>query len=195
MSPATALADQAEEFARQISEILSAFTGTDCPFDAVTVDGQAVIRQRVSPGDPEGIGLNSNGQTLLSMVVRYECTWDSDKQYLSVETSAIKVYPLRRVNKEPLFRYEYIRTPDGTIPSAHLQVHAHRDSFTHLLGWAGQHSARARQRSAAPMDQTPSLSKFHFPLGGPRFRPSIEDVLDVLQEEFGLETGSQWQEV
>lgn len=187
------LKSKADVFATSVSQILSEFTGAEQPFVATTAGGRVTIRHaEAAAGERYGIPLKADGDRLLSLAVNYNCVWDSAEQYLCVENSDVGVYPLNRIQKEPLFRYEYVRTPNGNVPCAHLQVHAHRDAFTHLLGHSGPHSARARKRNGRSLDRTPSVSEFHFPLGGPRFRPALEDILQVLQEEFGLETGPGW---
>ncbi len=168
MTPEEDLRWRADEFALRVSKTIGEFAGTECPFVATTVDDRATIRHSQSTGGTKhGISLKDGTETLLSLVVEYNCSWDSLKRYLSVETSVVAVYPLCVTNKEPLFRYEFDRNPIGRVPCAHLQVHAHRDSFTHLLGWAGPNSKRARNRNGRGLNRTPSVSEFHFPLGGP----------------------------
>lgn len=196
MSTTSSLEERATSFATRVSEVISAFTDQPQPFRATAVEDRVTIRHAdAALGEKYGISLNADGERLLSLVVDYDCSWDSDERYLSVEKSVIAVYPLDRTTRDPLFRYEYVRRPIGKVPTAHLQVHAHRDAFTHLLGFGGSHSKRARRREGRGLDRTPSVSEFHFPLGGPRFRPALEDILDVLQEEFGLECGQQWHRV
>jgi hypothetical protein len=41
--------------------------------------------------------------------------------------------------------------------------------------------------------ETPRLAAFHFPLGGHRFRPCIEDVLQALIAEFDIDTVPGWE--
>ncbi|WBB78991.1 hypothetical protein O7606_22805 [Micromonospora sp. WMMD882] len=36
------------------------------------------------------------------------------------------------------------------------------------------------------------MAKFHFPLGGHRFRPCVEDVLQAVIEEFNVDTVDGW---
>lgn len=194
MSDDAKLAELANIFATRLSRTVGEFTGTEHRFVATVINERVTIRhQEAVDGNAHAIPLLFEGETLLSLVVDYDCTWDSGQRHLSVEKSGVTVYPLARIEKEPLFRYEYVRQPTGHIPCSHLQVHAHRDSFTHLLGFGGPHSKRARRRQSRPRRRTPSVSEFHFPLGGPRFRPSLEDILDVLAEEFGLSTGACWE--
>jgi hypothetical protein len=37
------------------------------------------------------------------------------------------------------------------------------------------------------------MAEVHFPLGGRRFRPALEDVLQMLVEEFGIEAVEGWE--
>jgi hypothetical protein len=55
-------------------------------------------------------------------------------------------------------------------------VHAHRDE----IAWA-----RALQERKSFNDV--KLSRLHFPFGGARFRPTIEDVIQMLIEEFEVD--------
>ena len=54
---------------------------------------------------------------------------------LTISQSTIAVWPLAKRRGTQLFRYDYLRKPGREIPAAHLQVAAHRDQFTHLLGF------------------------------------------------------------
>lgn len=37
------------------------------------------------------------------------------------------------------------------------------------------------------------MEEVHFPVGGSRFRPTLEDVLQLLIEEFGVTAKDHWQ--
>lgn len=187
---------EAEQFARNIATIVSAFTGDSYEFRATIVGDRASIELSDAAGGARDVALMGDGEHLLTLQARYHCIWNQEKGYLGVESSQMAVHPLADTDGEPLFRYDFDRKPTSAhIPCAHLQVHAHRDSFTHLLGWGGTQSKRARRRINRGLKRTPSVSEFHFPVGGPRFRPSLEDVLEILKEEFGLETGGDWEQV
>lgn len=180
----------ARSFAQDLSTTIAAFTGRDCEFAALVI-GDLV---QVAESSGRGIALYVDGVVHLSLIVEMKCRWDSGGLYLAVEMSSFVVYPGSRTNKEPLFRYDYLRDPHAPIPCAHLQVHAHRDAFTHALSSAGRNSRRGQRMSQRLPGDHPQLSDFHFPLGGPRFRPCIEDLLAALQDEFGLDAGEGWQD-
>jgi hypothetical protein len=167
---------------------MAAFTGRDCEFVAL-VGGEHV---QVSEASGKGVGLTVDGVVHLTLIVSMQCKWDSAGQYLAVDRSSFSVFPGTKVNKEALFRYDYVRNPAAPIPCSHLQIHAHRDAFTHALSSAGRGSRRGKRMSRRTPSDHPQLSDFHFPLGGPRFRPCVEDLLAALQDEFGLDTGKDW---
>lgn len=52
-----------------------------------------------------------------------------------------------------------------------------------MLSTSGRPKQRLRKLTQGKL---PYLSQIHFPLGGPRLRPGIEDVLEMLIREFGV---------
>lgn len=137
------------------------------------------VRDLVTIKTPvDGLPLHVNGRRVVTLGLEYDCSWDHAAEYLAVESSRVRVVLGAKIKVEPLFRYEFLRVVRGRVPTAHLHVHAHRDSFTWLVG-----------RTADPDDDhVPQLSDLHFPLGGARFRPCLEDVLETLIEEFAVDT-------
>ncbi|MDT3398748.1 hypothetical protein RKE29_19210 [Streptomyces sp. B1866] len=66
--------------------------------------------------------------------------------------------------KEGLCHYDYERAKRDGYPEAHLQVYGQSETLEAL-----------RQGRA--------LAKLHFPVGGRRFRPSLEDLIEFLVRE------------
>src|SRR5262249_4739271 len=66
--------------------------------------------------------------------------------------------------------------------------HAHRDEFLYMLMASNEGRPKVRQKQ----EKVPRLSVFHFPLGGHRFRPCLEDVLHALILEFGVDRQPGW---
>lgn len=66
-----------------------------------------------------------------------------------------------------------------------MHVHAHRDSFTDVMTRTGRSTAKGKSRSRSRQIQR--VRDLHFPLGGHRFRPCLEDVLQILITEFGVD--------
>ena len=80
---------------------------------------------------------------------------------------------------EPLVRYEFLETPHG-IPAAHVQVHGDHPT------WIGVFESISGTRRARKHRRRQRVSDLHFPVGGRRFRPCLEDVLEMLILEFNV---------
>ena len=154
------------------------------PFRADIVGAYAVVRQQPD----EGIPLLVSGRPLVTIKVKYQCVMDTYDKFLAVENSSFIVYEgaMSGTGGEPLFRYDYIRNPSSNIPGAHIQVHAHRDALTYIMTQTGNATQRGKRRARST--DVPRLSEIHFPVGGPRFRPCLEDLLEMLISELGVES-------
>lgn len=96
--------------------------------------------------------------------------------WLAVEESSYKLSA--DLDRTPVLRFDYVRDATST-PGAHIQVHAHRGALSHLLSRAGHPDAH-------------DMSHLHVPVGGPRFRPSLEDVLQFLVAECRFDHVRGW---
>lgn len=77
-----------------------------------------------------------------------------------------------------LFSYEFDREAENPYPSAHLQIDA---------------VSEALQIIADRRGVTPQLERLHLPVGGVRFRPSLEDVIEFLIVEGIADARDGWQ--
>ena len=100
--------------------------------------------------------------------VSFRLQMDQWDRYLTVRSSFVGAFPTEE-GKDGLFHYDYERDKADDYPDAHLQV-------------AGQDAAMA-----ALLPGKPSV-KLHFPVGGKRFRPCLEDVIEFMIRE-GLTEG------
>lgn len=169
----------AQEFADELTATVQAVSPQCLPFIATSVDKRVVVEQSPNVGIPLMVSEN----VLITLKVRFQCRWSDAGEFLTVDSSSISAFA-GTSDRQPIFRYEYERGA-RTVPAAHLHVHAHRDAFTYTMAKAGMSTARGERR--ANSDQVPSLQEIHFPLGGHRFRPSLEDVLEMLIDEFGVD--------
>lgn len=184
---ATLLA-QAQAFADNLTAtVASVVPGCD-QFRPLALGTESSERFAVHQSPATGIPLRVGGSPLLTLKVSFKCEWDSHNTFLAVDESVFAVYPGASAAGEPLFRYDYQRSPTSKdVPGAHLQVHAHRDAVTYAMARAGRGTKRGRKRSQSTLEETPRLSELHFPLGGSRFRPCLEDLLEMLISEFGID--------
>ncbi|MER5871965.1 hypothetical protein [Streptomyces sp. NPDC002044] len=182
----------AKDFATELTETLQGVLPGTPSFHAVH-QGQRIWVTTVSDsGDglptQKKIDLLINGKAEMSMAVEYFCCWDQAGQFLAVDNSAVKVFC--RGQQEPLFRYEYVRKHGQWPPAAHIQVHAHRDE----IAWIQRLAASGKPAAMTRKDSVPRLSQIHFPVGGHRMRPGLEDVLLMIVREFTIDTVDGWDE-
>lgn len=91
------------------------------------------------------------------------------------------------LDRTALVRLEYLAEMNSA-PIAHWHVHAERGSFSHLL-------ARAHAHRPDSVSKPHDLSSLHFPVGGERFRPCLEDMLQFLVVECGVDSVEGWESV
>ncbi|MGJ9532660.1 hypothetical protein [Actinotignum sp. GS-2025b] len=148
--------------------------------------GFSVLKQAIIKGDPSTIRLSGSISADRFVTVRfdYKVFLSPDNGFLTVAESMFSV--IRGVvGKEPLVRWDYIRSPHSNIPCAHIQIHSHGDEWTHALLSSGKHSRRSRRRTKKAA-RTPRIADIHLPVGGHRFRPCLEHVLLFVVDEFGV---------
>ncbi len=182
------LLKKAEEFVGDLSELVAAISASIDPFQARILPAMDEVRCSVTQDGGSGIPLCRNGKVLLNVTAEYECILDSHGKYLAVRSSKFAVRPYK-ASGEPLFRLDYVRKPQGSVPSSHMHIHAHRDAATQIMFEAGETN---RRRGDTGIRQ---LSDLHFATGGPRFRPSLEDLIETLINEFGLDTSEGLKDV
>jgi hypothetical protein len=140
------------------------------------------------------IPMSVNGEDALRLVVEYTCEWDHSQAFLAVRKASLAVSCVDV--SEPLFRYEFVDAMSGgSFPAAHIHVHAHRDEFVYALFRGDHRKGRVRRNKVLANEggKMPALSVVHFPVGGARMRPALEDVLQMVIQEFGVDAadGSQ----
>jgi len=79
-----------------------------------------------------------------------------------------------------MLHYDYERDKPGGYPEAHLQVCATSEAWEEVTKRRGP---RGRQ-----------LERLHLPVGGRRFRPTVEDLIEFLITEKLADGNPGWQE-
>lgn len=104
----------------------------------------------------------------LWMDVSFQLRLDIEREHLMVHKSFVGVFGSKDA-KHGLFHYDYERDKADGYPDAHLQVEASSGFFESL--------------NDPKTDTGRSLAALHFPVGGKRFRPCLEDVIEFLAVE------------
>lgn len=175
---------QAEQFADELSTTVQSVFGSDVSEFVATVSPgkDSVMAAFVRQAGSEGIHLSFAGSPLLTMQVRMRLTPDSAGKHLRVVSSKFDVTPYG--GTQPVFRYEYEREMESSCyPAAHVQFHGRHQQLEQALEGAGRRKTKSSPAGAG----WPNITDLHFPLGGTRFRPCFEDLLEMLLNEFRLD--------
>ena len=127
-------------------------------------------------GIPLTLGASSPRGYLL---LYYRLRADDERIYLAVQSSVMGLCADAEL-ETPLMHYDYERDKGDGYPEAHLQIEAEATAWTQL-----------RVRCARDSDP---LNKLHFPVGGRRYRPTLEDVIEFLACERLAATRPDWQQ-
>lgn len=151
-------------FASSIETLLEQVFG-QVPACEVTFTGQRAVI------DFERLPLKVAGRELLALDVDFGCRPDATGNHLAVTKSKFTLWPVRK-RTPPLFRLDY-QDDMVSAPSAHWQVYAERGDLVLAL---------ANRRVGAT-----ELGALHIPVGGARFRPCLEDVLQFAIDDLGVD--------
>ncbi|WP_215547552.1 hypothetical protein [Amycolatopsis sp. CA-230715] len=97
--------------------------------------------------------------------LHFRLTPDHVHEHLMVESSVFTV-SLTEDPSRPLFHYDYERDKGDGYPEAHLQICASSPDWD---------QAGIRLDGSGRL-----LEKLHLPVGGRRFRPAVEDIIEFL---------------
>lgn len=133
--------------------------------------------------EPTQMPLFIGGEHVASWKLNMSLELDWTGTFLKTSASALALTSV--FEGTPLARMEYSASAH-TAPVAHWQFHAERGAFSHLL-------ARASSTSRYVTDRPHSLSTLHFPVGGERYRPAVEDFIEFLIRECGVDAVPTWE--
>jgi hypothetical protein len=114
--------------------------------------------------------------------IRYLVSLDASQERLIVSKSWTTVFEISQ-KPRPVMRWEYVR--DGGLEPGFPSKRKHSRHAAHLQihGWSEVLSDFSLKADLKPKKViSGSLHNLHFPVGGRRFRPSIEDILEFLAD-------------
>jgi hypothetical protein len=167
------LRGEADAFAAELTSLLNHTVTDGIRIIAVTDKAaqQARIGYGISPSDldPCMIPLALKGKApQLYLGLLYRMAADDRGQYPMIRSSVMYLSP-DRDGAATLLHYDYERDKADDYPEAHLQVCATSEEWEQAM------------RSYGPKGRP--LKKLHLPVGGRRFRPSVEDLIEFLVTE------------
>jgi len=120
------------------------------------------------------------GSATGNLLIVFTTQLDAESRYLTVNKSQFGLY-LDDERKRMLLHYDYNRDPTNQYPDAHVQVAGGSRTLTR---WC--------KRSGCTSKELPRL---HLPVGGRRFRPTLEDVIEFLIIEELARPRDGWEKV
>jgi hypothetical protein len=178
------LRDQAAQFAAELSDLLNK---TICNGIRVTPivaqSGRAVLGYKITKqaqDTAQGVPVTLSGKKPRCFLgISFRLEPDAEREYLAVTSSFVGVFSDASL-EHTLMHYDYERGKVDGYPEAHLQVCAQSDGWSSLCERANL--------------GTRPLEKLHFPVGGRRYRPTLEDVIDFLVCEKLVDARDGWDE-
>lgn len=168
---------QASEFAEQVKKLLDTCLPGETSFGQTTFEPHAGTVSFETFKE-----LTINGHQRASISAAYRMCANSTGEHLAVDSSAFKIEYRSTKRPVPIVRFEYDRHARNK-PASHFQFHADSVPLGILLVRAGCHDKAVEQ------------SKVHYPMGGPRFRVCLEDIIELVIREFGAESQPGWEHV
>ncbi|MFJ3289957.1 hypothetical protein ACIPMW_32315 [Streptomyces sp. NPDC086669] len=177
---------KAYEFAQELQYTLNQTICRDVrlravqrPFESVPVFTVGSGLSRSNLTQPTGFPVRiDNKKPRAWMSLSYQVHMDHEAKYLTVHKSYCGIFS-DEVLETCLCHFDYEREKDK-YTSAHLQVHG---------------VSPALQQLNPPGKEKRPLDKLHFPVGGRRFRPSLEDIIEFLVCEELVEAREGWRRV
>lgn len=169
----------ARAFCDELQNLLNCTVTNGVTLTAVTDrDSAVVVGHRISKSElstTHGIPLTiTAGPPRLFLDLSYRLSMDDEGKYLTVQSSFIGLFSDEGL-EHVLLHYDYERGKDR-YTEAHIQIEAMSPAWEAVL------------------PQGRSLAKLHLPVGGRRYRPSLEDVVEFLVLEKLTDAKEDWQE-
>jgi len=174
------LRSAAAEFAAQLNHVIVSAVDTAERFGVdLSRDGAVAVGHIAPTGDPDSYGMgllrSCDGDDCPALFLRAKFTveMDADHAYLRVVSSAIGLrvdVTGGRRQARPIVRVEFDRRQlQPGRAAAHVHLHANSPELAWVYGTSAQ--------------PAPDLHALHFPAGGRRFRPTLEEFLLFLDRE------------
>jgi hypothetical protein len=164
-----------QDFAQEVQDLLDSVlprpddvSPEDRKVGVPFIDGRYSVRVGT---DHAKVALMKDGARVGYLRATFQCTSDTAQTYLAVHKSTFEL--LGFTDRLPIARLDFVRDAH-TVPTAHWNIHGERGTVSRLLGRTNP-------------DHPGVLSALHFPVGGARMRPCLEDFLHFLTHEFRID--------
>ncbi|WP_239655046.1 hypothetical protein [Mycobacterium riyadhense] len=168
--------DEVDAFVDDVANAANCFpTGWTIDLTMASADRLRSVVDATLPLRGPGDGLEGG---LAELSANYKLCVDSYGTHIAVEHSSFVLKA--KVDRAPIIRWDYDRDARSK-PRSHVQLTAHRGALSHIL---------SRLDHKTPH----SIESLHIPMGGERFRPCLEDIIEFLICDCGFEGSEGWEE-
>ena len=168
------LEEAVASFAKELEDLIFGVLGRPAVLKAELDSSRTQPRVSISNADLNGIAISIQGRIAFRLQLSYLCEMHPSTSRLTIINSTYKV--VLPVSGGPLWHYDYVRDMrKASSAIAHLNVYAHRNEIVGAMALGKR------------FDKKLNLQTLHFPFGGPRFRPTLEDVFEMLITEFSID--------
>ena len=178
------LAAESQRFASDLSQLLNATVCNGPQLKSLVFPKYTVVGYEVGRFNVRGQGIpltltRAPASLFLTLSVRLRPNDEQD--HLMVQSSAmVLALDADVTNSNMLLHYDSERDKGDGYPEAHMQICASSEAWR-----------TAGQRLNGDMRL---LDKLHLPVGGRRFRPTLEDIIEFLVVEQLVEARPGWRE-
>ena len=157
---------QARNFAGDLSELLNGTVTHGVRLRSyMDRRGRAVVGYKVSESNPVGdcVPLTiSRSPARLYLSVLHTLELDDSETFLTTNKSS---YTLQADDDTAsILTYDFVREPPNEFPEAHIHIHGESDILVRMLHASGRDKSKP--------------ANLHLPVGGRRFRPCLEDIIE-----------------
>ena len=169
----------AGEFAQEVQRLLDGTLPGERSIVADEFQDRFVVRPAVTSDSPTAsnpLPVYANGAVCARLSMLFRCRLDRSGKYLAVEQSA---FTLSTSRGKPLVRLEF---DQDQAPAVHWHAHGDRTDLGTLLATTGR-----------PVPHF--LHALHLPAGGTRMRPCLEDFIEFVVRDLGVDAVDRWRSV
>ena len=174
------LRKEAQDFAQELTDLLNKTVTTGIRLTPIMVrKTTAVIGYKIAATDLEtkGIAVTIGGGPKAYLGISYRLEADHEAKFTRVQSSLVGLFADPDLD-QALVHYDYERNkPDG-YPEAHLQIDAESQAWNII-----------RPKNLKDRE----FSKLHFPVGGRRYRPTVEEIIEFLIVEVKVKSRDGWE--
>ena len=180
------LASQARRFAARTSDLLNGTITNGIRVSSLTTSaGLATVGAGVGKqgSNAEPVPLApAGGKALVYLYLAHYCVLDPEGVYLAMKQSTLNLYTSAEMNDDELILgLDYVREPTNQFPGSHIHVSGQRDDLDAIYLGDERKSRKLRD--------------FHLPVGGRRFRPTLEDLIEFTITEEMVKPREGWRDV